>query len=74
MTETSFWVAIPHELIVAISEDYPNIGQCLADSAVVATAGFTAEGPLRADVRRRYHFWHEHPDVAQFLKDEVRKI
>ena len=33
-SETSFWVAIPHEAIIVISKTYPDVGRFLANIAL----------------------------------------
>ena len=48
-SETTFWVAITHEAIVAIGEDYPDIAAFLANSAAIIYPL-----PLKSDVRARY--------------------
>ncbi len=51
--EDSFWVGIPHEAILAIGEDYPDVADYLGRIALVLTQP-NAPPPPKAWARRRY--------------------
>lgn len=52
--QDSFWVAIPHEAIVAIGEDSPNIGVYLGNIALILGKQPTTDPPPKAWARERY--------------------
>ncbi|KKN34816.1 hypothetical protein LCGC14_0789960 [marine sediment metagenome] len=60
MGERTFWVALAHETILALAEDYPAAAEIVARSAAVDPAIADHLGlPEKAAVRAHYKRQHE---------------
>lgn len=52
--EKTFWVALAHEAIVALGEDYPEAAQVIAAQVVIFPIDSGMEALSKEDVRARY--------------------